>query len=132
MVAREIASKEYNEYPKIEKKMKKAADAVESATNELQGSLKQLATVDRAVGWQSLNDACKIIAEKTTLLLQIVYGAEIKRLFDQSERALESIAASKAQFAVLQKNPQPFANSASLVATQAGTTVTRGIRGLST
>jgi hypothetical protein len=35
--------------------------------------------------WDNLVDACKVISGKTILLLQIVYGAELKRIFAQAE-----------------------------------------------
>lgn len=66
-----------------------------------------------------MNDACKVIAEKTALLLKIVYGAEIQRLFEQSERALESLGTAISNSVIVQKNPQQFADYASVAASQA-------------
>src|SRR4051812_41208496 len=100
MVSREIARTEYKDYPKIEKKMLQCSDAVEVSIKNLQDSLQQLSKVDKSVGWQTLNDSCRVIAEKTTLLLKIVYGAEVKRFFDQAEQAMEHLASAKAQVAV--------------------------------
>lgn len=62
--------------------------------------------------------SCRGIAEATTLLLKTVYGAEIRRFFETSERAREALEKSKAYLDQLaQGNPQPFANSASEVKT---------------
>jgi hypothetical protein len=100
--------------------MEKAASALETSSSSLTKSLSQLASSDRADGWQTLSDACKVIAEKTTKLLQIVYGAEVERLISAAEKALESLDEAKLSVAVSAKSPQFFANSASNAATKAG------------
>lgn len=37
---------------------------------------------DRKVGWDTLLQACRVISGKTIRILEIVYGAEIKRYFN--------------------------------------------------
>jgi hypothetical protein len=69
-----------------------ASQAVDNAKDELITAVDFLSkSTDRKAGWAQLVDACKIIAGKTVLLLQIVYGAEVTRLF----RAADSTGMSQ-------------------------------------
>jgi hypothetical protein len=87
-VAKELAADEYADFPDIEKEIVDAASDVGRAADSLEQSIRNLQTSkDRQGGWSRLVDACKVIAEMTVLLLQIVYGAEVKRIFAQKRRA---------------------------------------------
>jgi hypothetical protein len=101
--------------------MDNASIALEDATAKIRQSVEKLNSQTREGGWQSLCEACKVIADKTTKLLKIVYGAELRRLFDTSERALESFALADAHAQIANEIPQVFAQSASEAATNAGT-----------
>ncbi len=62
-------------------------------------------------------DSCKVIAEMTVLLLQIVYGAEVKRIFAMERRAnLQVVAVSVDD---VEENRKRFAETASNAATAA-------------
>ena len=79
---------EYEDFPQIEKEIVDAADDVAHAANSLESSIRNLQnSKDRAGGWSRLVEACKVIAEMTVLLLQIVYGAEVKKIFALQKRA---------------------------------------------
>src|SRR5690606_38275648 len=81
-------------FDSFRRKILAAAQAVSDAKQKLMDSVQQVkATADRKAGWGKMVDACKVIAGKTVLLLQIVYGAEIERLFRSAEEAVEALEA---------------------------------------
>ncbi len=122
-MANAIADSDYQEYPKIQNEMVAASKDLESAIEILTKTLQQRQDSALAQRWQYLLDACKVIAEKTTLLLQIVYGAEVKRFFECSEKAVESLTNSRVKLGHLAENPQQFVDSASEAATLTGTLI---------
>jgi len=81
-IARELAKADYAEFPEISKEINEAASAVDSATNGMDRAVNILKTSrgDRKDGWNGLVDSCRIMSGKTVRLLQIVYGADLKRL----------------------------------------------------
>jgi hypothetical protein len=64
-----------------------------------------------------LVDACRIMSGKTIKLLQIVYGAELKRLFTVADDLLSSLGGLDAS--VAETDPQAFADKASELASKA-------------
>lgn len=62
-------------------------------------------------------DACKVIAEMTVLLLQIVYGAEIKKVFAMQRRAEAKIV--DVDVSMVEENRKEFAEIASAAASAA-------------
>ncbi len=69
-----------------------AANGVEQAAADLVQSVYRVArSADRKGGWSLLVDSCKIIAGKTILLLQIVYGADIQRVFACADFAFDAL-----------------------------------------
>jgi hypothetical protein len=61
-------------------------------------------------GWEGLVDACRIMAGKTIRLLQIVYGAELKRLFAEAQQFNEGLNDLNLRQAA--DDPQAFADKA--------------------
>lgn len=117
-MAKQVADDGYGEYPDIKQQIVDAADQVADSKNGLLKAVQFLQTArDRKQGWNALVDACKVIAGKTVLLLQIVYGAEVERLFRAAELAVEAM--KKLNAADAAQNPQAFADDASNAATQA-------------
>jgi hypothetical protein len=87
-VAKDLADAEYEDFPDIQKEIKDAASDVSRAAQTLHLAVSNLqSTKDRQHAWGRLVDSCKVIAEMTVLLLQIVYGAEVKRIFAMERRA---------------------------------------------
>eukprot|EP01089_Gocevia_fonbrunei_P018916 TRINITY_DN6522_c0_g1_i1.p1 TRINITY_DN6522_c0_g1~~TRINITY_DN6522_c0_g1_i1.p1 ORF type:complete len:664 (-),score=230.95 TRINITY_DN6522_c0_g1_i1:734-2608(-) len=117
-VATALANEEYDEYPDIQQQMLVAVEGVRSSANNMIQAVNNMQTTkDRKAGWERLVDACKVIAGKTILLLQIVYGAELKRLFaaaDLADDALNKLDANAAGSA-----PDDFAAKASDAASKA-------------
>jgi len=92
-VARTLAGSEYAEFEEICKDIHQASDDVNIATDKLEKAVDTLAKGGNLrVGWNTLVDACRVMAGKTILLLQIVYGAELKRLQTAADRLADSIA----------------------------------------
>jgi hypothetical protein len=85
----------------------RAADSLEQSIRNLQSSK------DRQDGWNKLIEACKVIAEMTVLLLQIVYGAEIKRVFAQQRRAEAQLI--NVDVGMVEENRKEFASIARFV-----------------
>lgn len=117
-VAKTVGEANYTDYPDIKQKIVDAANVVEASKNGLLKAVEYLLSVkDRKLGWASLVEACKVIAGKTVLLLQIVYGAEVERLFRAAEQVAEAM--NKLNSKDASKNAQKFADDASNAATQA-------------
>lgn len=117
-VARQLSNSEYSKYPRIKKKIDSAADDVDAATLTIIGAVKTLSTAtDRKSGWDGLAQGCKGIAGKTTTLLEIVYGAEVKRFFEIGEEASEALEKTKARLKFAETDGQGLADNASNAAT---------------
>ncbi len=87
-VACSVAEQGYGDYPDIKMDILTAAKSVDDAKDQLIVAVNSLSkSSDRKAGWTGLVDACKIIAGKTVLLLQIVYGAEVTRLLRAADTA---------------------------------------------
>lgn len=111
-VARALAQEEYGDYPDISGQVLAAANDVEKASARMVEAVKTVATWrDRQAGWSQLVESCKIIAGKTIILLQLVYGADLYRLFacsDMTSDALRKVEPKQAQ-----SDPQAFADMVS-------------------
>ncbi len=117
-VAKELAADEYGDFPDIEKEIVDAASDVGSAADALEQAIRNLQTSkDRQTGWNKLVDSCKVIAEMTVLLLQIVYGAEVKRVFAMQRRAEAQLVA--VDVSMVEENRKQFAEIASAAASAA-------------
>lgn len=80
-IARELAKTDYVDFDEIVQEINEAANDVEGGTKTMEEALKVLqGDGDRRRGWNGLCDACRIMSGKTIRLLQIVYGADLKRL----------------------------------------------------
>jgi hypothetical protein len=113
-----VADQGYSEYPDIKQDIIDAADAVDVAKDSLIYAVNDLSKLaDRKSGWANLVEACKTIAGKTVLLLQIVYGAEVLRIFRAAENAEGSL--NKLSVDTVQNNPADFARDVSGAATKA-------------
>ena len=90
--ATSLANDEYGDYPEIQQQMLAAVDGVNKSSSGMMAAVNNMkSTPNRQQGWDRLVDACKIIAGKTILLLQIVYGAELKRLFASADLTQDSL-----------------------------------------
>jgi hypothetical protein len=117
-VARSLAEEEYSDFPDICGQILNAADGVEQAAAAMIVAVQAVATArDRQAGWSQLVECCKIIAGKTIILLQIVYGADLYRLFACSDQTNETLNRLDIKLAV--SDPQTFANLAGEAATRA-------------
>jgi hypothetical protein len=93
-IARRLTETDYAEFPEISSEINEASNAVDAATSTLHNAINILvshASGDRKSGWNSLVDACRIMAGKTIRLLQIVYGADLRRLQLTADRLLDDI-----------------------------------------
>jgi len=91
-IARELTRTDYADFEEIAREIIEAADAVDTATNTLKNAIQILqGGGDRKQGWNALVDACRIMAGKTIRLLQIVYGADLKRLQLSADRLVDDI-----------------------------------------
>lgn len=73
-------------------------------------------STDRKAGWNGLTEACRVISGNTIKVLQIVYGAQLRRLLsvaDTVQGLLEGI-----DVALLRSDPQRFADLISELATK--------------
>jgi hypothetical protein len=113
VVAKDLADAEYEDFPDIADEVRRcqcnfsalvlnnsttqikfAASDVGRASSTLTTSVRNLQnTKDRAGAWAKLVDSAKVIAEMTVLLLQIVYGAEVKRIYAMERRANAQVVA---------------------------------------
>lgn len=117
-VAKSLAQDEYEDFPVIQDEITIGATDVEVAAkqlNEATVTLVKGSADDRPGAWDSLGEAVRVMAQETSILLHIVYGAEIKKIFALSNYAdgkLKDLL--KAVENDLQAtNPQLFANKVS-------------------
>lgn len=72
----------------IQEQILQAALEAENASNGLVAAAKHLLGNSNSTdAWDGLGKACRTIAYKTAVLLQIVYGAELEKMFMQTEKA---------------------------------------------
>jgi len=92
-IARKLGKTDYAEFPEISSEIVEASDAVEHATKSLDHAIRVLESGqgDLRTGWNSLVDACRIMSGKTIRLLQIVYGAELKKLQLSADKLMNDI-----------------------------------------
>lgn len=82
-VAKQLAQDEYDDFPIIQEEITTSASDVENAARQLNEATVTLATgteADRSGAWDSLGEAVRVMAQETSILLHIVYGAEIKKV----------------------------------------------------
>eukprot|EP01125_Pyxidicula_operculata_P014782 TRINITY_DN496_c1_g1_i3.p1 TRINITY_DN496_c1_g1~~TRINITY_DN496_c1_g1_i3.p1 ORF type:complete len:1582 (-),score=501.89 TRINITY_DN496_c1_g1_i3:86-4831(-) len=80
-VSREMAADDYAAFPDIASEMTSASDLLTEGTKKMIGAINTLVqTSNRKDGWNGLMDACRIMSGQVLRVLQLVYGAEIKRL----------------------------------------------------
>eukprot|EP01113_Clastostelium_recurvatum_P032108 TRINITY_DN4079_c0_g1_i6.p1 TRINITY_DN4079_c0_g1~~TRINITY_DN4079_c0_g1_i6.p1 ORF type:complete len:1069 (+),score=279.59 TRINITY_DN4079_c0_g1_i6:111-3317(+) len=90
-VARGLATDEYDEFPEIAQPILACAADLEASAKGLLESVAFITTShDRAAGWERLLGSCRSISFETVRILQIVYGAELKRLTMAIERTLQA------------------------------------------
>ncbi len=117
-VAKTLAGDEYEDFPAIQEEILAGANDVDASARQLNEATITLAkgsADDRQGAWDSLGEAVRIMAQNTAILLHIVYGAEIKKIF-----ALSSYADGKLKDllkgvegpgqGLYEKNPQLFVN----------------------
>ncbi|KAL6060506.1 Ras GTPase [Balamuthia mandrillaris] len=120
-VADQLADAEYVEYTAIFNEMKEATAQVSSASSRLFASVQTLnssTSSNRQDGWQSLSDSCGLIAKKTIRLLEIVYGAEIKRTLTVAANAVRALRDLSDRMEEVEADPQAFADAAGEAAGQ--------------
>lgn len=117
-VAHQLAAVNYKNFESIANEIRQAADAVTGASGTMTSAMQQLeAMTDRAQGWSLLTEACRLMAGKTIRLLQIVYGADLKRLFAVANQVHKNLGEMDLANAV--DNPDDFAEWATALATKA-------------
>lgn len=117
-VAKNLANDEYDDFPTIQEEIVCGASDVENSANQLNEATKTLASgpeEDRAGAWDSLGEAVRIMSQNTAILLHIVYGAEIKKIFALSsytDGKLKDLlkAVEKQPVGLYETNPQLFVN----------------------
>jgi hypothetical protein len=118
-IARDLAKDEYEDYTDIQSEITQACDEMDSSAKGLIKAVQNIQkTNDRKAGWEGLLQASKIISGKTIRILEIVYGAEIKRLLftaEQTQKLLEQTDSSQAA-----KDPDAFAQHVGELASKAG------------
>jgi hypothetical protein len=104
-VAQQLAVTSYKNFEEISSEIVVSATAVQDANATMQTAMQSLtSSPDRKVGWAGLVESCRIMAAKTIKLLQIVYGAELKRLFAVADGLLGDLSTFKT--ALAQDDPQ--------------------------
>ena len=117
-VAHQLAAVNYKNFESIANEIREAADAVTGASGTMTSAMQQLeTTTDRAKGWTLLTEACRLMAGKTIRLLQIVYGADLKRLFAVANQVHKNLGDMDLAKSV--DNPDEFADWATALATKA-------------
>lgn len=117
-VAHQLAAVNYKNFESIATEIRQAADAVTGASGTMTSAIQQLeTTTDRAKAWTLLTEACRLMAGKTIRLLQIVYGADLKRLFAVANQVHKNLGEMDLAKAV--DNPDEFAEWATALATKA-------------
>lgn len=89
LIARKLASTDYKDFAEIATEINQAADALDSATQVMGKAVANLTGGAKKEGWDQLVDACRVVSGKTIRLLQIVYGAPLKRLKINADRLLD-------------------------------------------
>lgn len=117
-VAHQLAAVNYKNFESIANEIRNAADAVTVASETMSKAMGELSGLsDRKQGWTLLTEACRQMAGKTIRLLQVVYGADLKRLFavaNQVHKGLGEMDLAKAM-----TDPDNFAEWATALATKA-------------
>ena len=114
----------YAEYATIQSKILSEAAGLSSAEKNLMSTCRSLSgsagSVELASGWEKLNNACRAIATAVINLLEILYKAEVERIYITNER-LQSAGDAALEFPVvnIDSNQQAFADTASDSATYA-------------
>jgi hypothetical protein len=109
-VAKQLAEEDYGDYPAIKSEIIEAADQVSVSSDGLVKATTTLTTsTNRQLAWDGLVESCKVISGKTILLLQIVYGAELKRIFAAAQQTKDAFA--KADSKIIANDAQCFADS---------------------
>eukprot|EP01128_Nolandella_sp_AFSM9_P005787 TRINITY_DN2861_c0_g1_i1.p1 TRINITY_DN2861_c0_g1~~TRINITY_DN2861_c0_g1_i1.p1 ORF type:complete len:2112 (+),score=650.25 TRINITY_DN2861_c0_g1_i1:34-6336(+) len=117
-IANKLAGSNYKKFPPIATEIVEAAGAVDGATVTLANAINELTSAaDRQAGWKGLVDACRVMAGKTIRLLQIVYGADFKRVVLAGMGAGDKVGLVDPS--LLDSDQQDFANKGSAAATQA-------------
>eukprot|EP01125_Pyxidicula_operculata_P001205 TRINITY_DN11143_c0_g1_i1.p1 TRINITY_DN11143_c0_g1~~TRINITY_DN11143_c0_g1_i1.p1 ORF type:complete len:1114 (+),score=420.43 TRINITY_DN11143_c0_g1_i1:88-3429(+) len=110
-IARNLAKTDYADFPEISTEINEASDAVDAATSTMQNAINDIqGNGDRKQGWNGLVDACRIMSGKTIRLLQIVYGADLKRLQLSADRLTDDIDSLGPTNLSDPRNHQKFAN----------------------
>lgn len=115
-VARSLAESDYADFANIQREINDACQAVEQSTTSLLGAIGN-ESEELHARWQRLADSCKVIANKTIVLLQIVYGAETRKILEAADRARESCNRLRHAVRDASLDPKNFADAA----TRAGT-----------
>lgn len=118
LVAKQLAQDEYEDFPVIQEEIVFGAQDVEHSAAQLTEATKVLSTGsadDRPGAWDSLGEAVREMAQNTALLLHIVYGAEIKKVFALSahtEGKLRDLlkGVESQPIGLYERNPQLFVN----------------------
>lgn len=117
-IAKNLADNNYKQFPDIQREIHEASDAVDKSAGTMTNAVNVLSTsTDRMSGWTGLVEACRIMSGKTIRLLQIVYGAELKRLFATADQLLDGFDALDPNRA--KTDPHGFAKDASDLASKA-------------
>jgi hypothetical protein len=117
-VAHQLASVNYKNFEEIANEIRTAADAVTGASSSMTTAIKVIAeSKEKKTGWSSLTEACRLMAGKTIKLLQIVYAADLKRLFAVANAVHKDLG--KMDTALALSSPDDFAEWATALATKA-------------
>lgn len=97
-MATALANDEYSDFPIIQEEILDSAKDVKIGSDLLNGAVKDLSAPgggDKSAAWDVLGHAVSQMAQKTSLLLHIVYGAEIKKILAQAANAASGVAQLK-------------------------------------
>eukprot|EP01128_Nolandella_sp_AFSM9_P008029 TRINITY_DN45_c1_g1_i1.p1 TRINITY_DN45_c1_g1~~TRINITY_DN45_c1_g1_i1.p1 ORF type:complete len:1121 (+),score=413.38 TRINITY_DN45_c1_g1_i1:168-3365(+) len=111
-IARELASADYADFAEISSEILEASDAVDEATGGMDKAILELgnSTTDRKQSWNLLVDSCRVMSGKTIRLLQIVYGADLKRLQLTADQLMNDLGNINTNNLKDPSNQQDFAN----------------------
>eukprot|EP01121_Diplochlamys_sp_Union-15-3_P000449 TRINITY_DN10407_c0_g1_i1.p1 TRINITY_DN10407_c0_g1~~TRINITY_DN10407_c0_g1_i1.p1 ORF type:complete len:770 (-),score=180.74 TRINITY_DN10407_c0_g1_i1:26-2335(-) len=117
-IAKELANTNYKQFTAIQEEIHDAADSVDQSIELMTHAIKELSNVaDKKKAWDELVSACRVIAGRTIRLLQIVYGAELKRIYAIAEDVETDL--NKLNIGNAASNTKAFADHVSNLATQA-------------
>jgi len=91
LIAKKLAATDYKDFPEISDEINEASDSLDSATQVLGKAVTDLTGGVTRQGWDNLVEACRVMSGKTIRLLQIVYGAPMKRLKINADRLANQI-----------------------------------------